>query len=120
MKFKNFLVIGAAVLVIAAAPGAEAAKKKSKPPEPFTDAMLQDQARVDAGKVIWQEQCQHCHGSKAYPGKAPKLRPPKYKPGFVYRRATDGFRKMPSFAEVYSDVERMDVEIYIRSDQFSP
>ena len=120
MKFKHILAMGAAALMLAAAPGADAAKKKSKPPEPFTDEMLLDQARIDGGKAIWQEQCQHCHGSKAYPGKAPKLRPAKYKPGFVYRRATDGFRKMPSFAEVYSDIERMDVEIYIRSDQFAP
>lgn len=120
MKFKYILGLGATALMLAAAPSAEAAKKKSKPPEPFTEEMLLDQARIDAGKVIWQEQCQHCHGSKAYPGKAPKLRPAKYKPGFVYRRSTDGFRKMPAFDEVYSDVERMDVEIYIRSDQFSP
>ena len=99
---------------------AEAAKKKSKPPVPFTDEMLTDQARIDAGKVIWQEQCAHCHGSKAYPGKAPKLKPTRYKAGFVYRRATDGFRKMPSFKDVYDDNQRMDVEIFIRSKQFSP
>ena len=100
---------------------AEAAKKKkSKPPVPFTDAMLEDQAMIAAGKVIWQEQCAHCHGSKAYPGKAPKLKPKRYKAGFVYRRATDGFRKMPSFEDVYDDMERMNVEVYIRSKQFSP
>ena len=120
MKFKCFLGLSAAALMLAAAPGADAAKKKSEPPVPFTDEMLLDQARIDGGKAIWQEQCQHCHGAKAYPGKAPKLRPARYKPGFVYRRATDGFRKMPAFAEVYSDEERMDVEIYIRSEQFSP
>ena len=99
---------------------AEAAKKKSKPPVPFTEEMLLDQSRIDAGKVVWLEQCQHCHGAKAYPGKAPKLKPRRYKAGFVYRRVTDGFRKMPSFEDVYSDLERMDVEIYIRSTQFSP
>lgn len=99
---------------------ADAAKKKSKPPVPFTEEMLVDKDRVAAGREIWEEQCQHCHGSKAYPGKAPKLKPAKYKPGFVYRRATDGFRKMPAFEDVYDDTERMNVEIYIRSDQFSP
>lgn len=119
MKIKQVLVTGAALLLVGAT-GAEAAKKKSKPPVPFSAEMLLDQGRIDAGREIWQEQCQHCHGSKAYPGKAPKLKPAKYKPGFVYRRATDGFRKMPAFDEVYSDLERMDVEIYIRSDQFSP
>lgn len=99
---------------------ADAAKKKSKPPEPFTDAMMADPDRIAAGKEIWQEQCQHCHGAKAYPGKAPKLKPKKYKSGFVYRRVTDGFRKMPSFAEVYDDIERMNVEVYIKSSKFSP
>jgi mono/diheme cytochrome c family protein len=98
---------------------ADAATKKSKPPIPFTDEMLLDEARIANGREIWQEQCQHCHGSKAYPGKAPKLKPSKYRPGFVYRRATDGFRKMPAF-DFYSDEERMNVEIYIRSDKFAP
>lgn len=120
MKPSHVLALGGAVVLMAFAPVALAAKKKSKPPVPFTDEMLLDQERVDAGKVIWQEQCQHCHGSKAYPGKAPKLKPKRYKAGFVYRRATDGFRKMPSFKDVYGDLERMDVEIYIRSKQFSP
>ena len=120
MNPKHFLLLSAAAVLLVSAPAAMAAKKKSKPPVPFTEEMLLDQGRVDAGKVIWQEQCQHCHGAKAYPGKAPKLKPAKYKPGFVYRRATDGFRKMPAFADVYSDLERMDVEIYVRSKQFSP
>ena len=111
----------AAIALSFGAGDAEAAKKKkSKPPVPFTAEMLDDQAMIDAGKVIWQEQCAHCHGSKAYPGKAPKLKPKRYKAGFVYRRATDGFRKMPSFKDVYNDEERMQVEVYIRSKQFSP
>jgi len=110
----------AAALIAGGVSVADAAKKKSQPPVPFTEEMLQDEERVSNGREIWQEQCQHCHGAKAYPGKAPKLKPAKYKPGFVYRRATDGFRKMPSFAEVYDDVERMNVELYIRSGSFSP
>ena len=114
------LALAAAVALPLAAPDAEAAKKKSKPPIPFTEEMLTDQAMIDAGEVVWREQCQHCHGSKAYPGKAPKLKPKRYKAGFVYRRATDGFRKMPSFKDVYNDEERMNVEVYIRSRQFSP
>ena len=119
-KTLGLTAVSAALVVGITAAPADAAKKKSEPPEPFTEEMLLDEARVVAGREIWEEQCQHCHGSKAYPGKAPKLRPARYKPGFVYRRATDGFRKMPSFAEVYDDVERMNVEIYIRSKQFSP
>ena len=119
--WKTLGISAAAVaVVLAGLPGAEAAKKKSKPPEPITDEMLLDEARIEAGREIWLDQCQHCHGSKAYPGKAPKLKPHKYKTGFVYRRATDGFRKMPAFDDYYTDLERMNVEIYIRSDQFSP
>lgn len=109
-----------AVAILLTGLEAGAAKKKSKPPVPFTDAMLSDAERIAAGREIWQEQCQHCHGAKAYPGKAPKLKPRKYRTGFVYRRVTDGFRKMPSFGDYYDDTERMNVEIYILSDKFSP
>lgn len=107
------------ILAIAAA-GAAHAAEKSKPPVPFTEAYLSDEANIDRGKEIWQEQCQHCHGSKAYPGKAPKLKPRRYKPDFVYRRVTDGFRKMPAWKEVYTDDERMAVTAWILSKTFSP
>ena len=99
---------------------AHAAGNKSKPPVPFTEDMLSDDGRVAAGEEIWKDQCAHCHGAKAYPGKAPKLKPRKYKPDFVYRRVTDGFRKMPAWDEVYTDDERMNVTIYILSKDFSP
>ena len=110
----------AGLALLAGAGYADAAKKKSKPPVPFTEAYLTDQTNIDTGKEIWVEQCQHCHGAKAYPGKAPKLKPRKYKPDFVYRRITDGFRKMPAWDEVYSDEERMAVTAWIMSKQFSP
>jgi mono/diheme cytochrome c family protein len=105
-----------------AGPGAALAAdaKGSQPPVPFTEAYLADEANIEAGHMIWQEQCQHCHGAKAYPGKAPKLRPARYKPDFVYRRVTDGFRKMPAWKEVYTDEERMQVTTYILSKKFSP
>lgn len=95
-------------------------KERSTPPTPFTEAFLSDDANVDTGETIWADQCRHCHGRKAYPGKAPKLKPRKYKPDFVYRRVTDGFRKMPGWKDVYSDEERMQVVAYILSDNFSP
>ena len=95
-------------------------KRKSKPPVPFTEEMMKEEGRIAAGATIWKDQCAHCHGAKAYPGKAPKLRVARYKPNFVYRRVTDGFRKMPAWDEVYSDDERMNVVIYILSDKFSP
>ena len=108
-------------LVIAAALGAAAdAQEVSKPPEPFTEEFLTDDEHIAAGKVVWVEQCTHCHGKDAYPGKAPKLKPHKYEPEFVYRRVTDGFRKMPPWKDVYSDLERMQVTAYILSDDFSP
>ena len=113
-------MVAVAALMAGGLGTADAAKKKSKPPIPFTDEMLLDPERIANGREIWQDQCQHCHGAKAYPGKAPKLKPAKYKPGFVYRRATDGFRKMPAFDDFYDDIERMNVEVYIRSEKFSP
>lgn len=94
--------------------------KGSEPPVPFTEEYLHDEANIGAGETIWADQCRHCHGAKAYPGKAPKLRPARYKPDFVYRRVTDGFRKMPAWKDVYTDEERMQVTAYILSDKFSP
>ncbi|MEO1495423.1 MAG: cytochrome c [Pseudomonadota bacterium] len=96
------------------------AAEKSVPPVPFTEDFLGSDLNISAGEVIWAEQCRHCHGKKAYPGKAPKLKPRRYKPNFVYRRVTDGFRKMPGWKDVYSDEERMQVVSYILSTEFSP
>ncbi len=96
------------------------AKKKSVPPVPFTEEFLAAEENINAGHEIWSEQCRHCHGAKAYPGKAPKLRPHKYKPEFVYRRVTDGFRKMPPWVDVYTDEERMQIVAYVLSKKFSP
>ena len=116
------IILPLAVLLAGAAlaPAIGAETKGSQPPVPFTEAYLSDDANVAAGRAIWQEQCQHCHGKKAYPGKAPKLQPRRYKPDFVYRRVTDGFRKMPAWKEHYTDEERMQVTAYILSDTFSP
>jgi mono/diheme cytochrome c family protein len=102
----------------AAAPAA--APTGSQPPHPFTEEYLADPANIDVGRTIWQEQCAHCHGAKAYPGKAPKLKPTSYKPEFVYRRVTDGFRAMPPWVDVYTDEERMQVVTYILSRDFNP
>ena len=86
----------------------------------FTTAFLSDPAVISAGEVIWQEQCRHCHGASAYPGKAPKLKPRRYEPEFVYDRVTNGFRKMPAWDEIFDDQERMSVVAYILSESFSP
>lgn len=91
-----------------------------EPPPKFEPAFLKDAANVDAGKTVWQEQCRHCHGNSAYPGKAPKLKPGSYTPDFIYDRVTYGFKAMPPWKAVFSLQQRMAVVAYIKSDSFSP
>lgn len=107
----------ASMLALCGAALAEGAKEPS--PE-FSEDFLKAQANIEAGKEIWAEQCRHCHGRSAYPGKAPKLKPRRYKPDFVYDRVTNGFRKMPAWNEVYDQQERMSIVAYILSKNFSP
>ncbi len=95
------------------------ATEPQAPPE-FTDAVLSDQAIITAGGEIWTAQCRHCHGANAYPGKAPKLKPRRYKPEFVFDRVTNGFRKMPAWKDVYTRDELVAVVAYIKSKKFSP
>jgi mono/diheme cytochrome c family protein len=92
---------------------------KETPPE-FTEAYLADEKNMKLGEEIWQDQCRHCHGSSAYPGKAPKLKPYRYKPPFVFDRITNGFEKMPPWKDVYTKEERMALVAFILSDDFSP
>jgi len=96
------------------------ASAEDEAPPAFTEAFLADPANIGAGREIWQEQCRHCHGKSSYPGKAPKLKPKRYKPDFVFKRVTDGFRKMPPWKEVYSREERMSVVAYVLSREFAP
>ena len=96
--------------------GTEGAKVK---PE-FTEEFLNDPAVIEAGKAVWHQQCRHCHGHAAYPGKAPKLQPSKLTPDFAYDRVTNGFRKMPSWKDVFTKEERMSVVAYVLSKSFSP
>ena len=115
------LVAGAfAAAVLSLAAVGASAQERSVPPVPFTEEFLSDPEHIAAGSAIWAEQCTHCHGANAYPGKAPKLRPSRYEPDFVYRRITDGFRAMPAWGDVYTDEERMQTTAYILSSQFSP
>ena len=85
----------------------------------FTEEFLADPAHQEAGKVVW-EACAGCHGARAYPGKAPKLRPKRYTPDFVFDRVTHGYKKMPAWKDVYTKEERMDVVAYILSPNFTP
>lgn len=112
----------AAILFLSATAAADttAPTMDQEPVPEFTQDVLADPARIAAGREVWQDQCRHCHGKSAYPGKAPKLRPRRYKPDFVYDRVTNGFRKMPPWKEVYSQDERISVVTYILSKEFAP
>lgn len=108
----------AAILVLTAMP--VLSEDEDYPIPEFTEAFLQSDEAIETGHAIWQEQCRHCHGASAYPGKAPKLRPRRYDAAFVYDRVTYGYRKMPSWMDVYSEEERMAVTAYVLSNSFSP
>lgn len=108
----------AAVLVLTAMP--VLSQDEEYPIPEFTEEFLQSEEALETGAAIWEEQCRHCHGSSAYPGKAPKLRPKRYDAAFVYDRVTYGFRKMPAWEDVYSEEERMAVTAYVLSPEFSP
>ena len=86
----------------------------------FSPEFMANTENIELGKSLWQKQCRHCHGASAYPGKAPKLKPYKYKPEFVYKRITNGFRKMPSWKAVFSTDERRAIVAYVMNNQFSP
>ncbi len=109
------LLITAAVLALAS----ETSKAEEIPPT-FSKAYLDDTKHQKVGEEIWAEQCRHCHGASAYPGKAPKLKPWRYKPAFVFDRITNGFQKMPAWKDAYTMQERMALVAYILSDDFSP
>ena len=86
----------------------------------FSEDFMADRANFEAGKEIWFAQCTHCHGFKAYPGKAPKLKPGKYKPGFVFKRVYKGFKKMPAWRDTFTIDEIRQVVAYIKGQGFAP
>lgn len=106
-------------LLLAAVPAAGQKPADEKMPA-FDRKFLSDPAVIQAGKAVWDAQCTHCHGAKAYPGKAPKLNPGQMEPAFIYDRVTNGFGKMPAWKDVFSEKERMAVVAYIKSDDFWP
>jgi mono/diheme cytochrome c family protein len=108
-------VLGAALSLAA---GAVVAGGEAAPD--LGEAFLSDPANIATGEALWAQQCRHCHGRSAYPGKAPKLKPRKYTPQFVFDRVTNGFRKMPAWKEVYSEDERRAIVAYVLSREFSP
>lgn len=98
----------------APAPGAD------PPPPPMPPTVLRDAKLIDMGQQAWQQQCRHCHGASAYPGKAPKLSPGSMEPDFIYDRITYGFKGMPPWKAVFSEQVRIGLVAYIKSDKFSP
>jgi mono/diheme cytochrome c family protein len=86
----------------------------------FTDAFLGDPGNIAAGKQLWEGQCALCHGAKAYPGKAPKLKAGKYKPEFVFKRAYKGFKGMPEWRDTFTIDEIRTIVAYVKSPGFSP
>jgi len=114
-------LLGLALAVASIGSARAEADRVPAPPE-MTKDYLTDPAHIAVGKQVWDEQCKHCHGASAYPGKAPRLTPRRYqsRPEFVWDRVTNGFRKMPGWKDVYSDEERMGVVAYILSKSFSP
>jgi len=112
--------IGALGFVAAAWAAAQQASAPEEPPPKFDKAYLSNARNLEVGKDVWDQQCRHCHGKSAYPGKAPKLDPGKYTPDFVYDRVTYGFGKMPPWKDVFSIEQRKAVTAYIKSDNFSP
>ena len=86
----------------------------------FDKAFLSNKKNIATGKNVWDNQCRHCHGAAAYPGKAPKLNPGQLQPDFIYERVTFGFGKMPAWKDVFSDEQRKGVVAYIKSRDFSP
>jgi mono/diheme cytochrome c family protein len=114
----------APALVLAGLPTASAQAPASTeprdPPPPLPAEILKDAKVIAQGESLWHEQCTHCHGSKAYPGKAPKLEPRRYKPDFVWDRVHNGFRNMPPWKEVYTPEQEIAIVAYVLSDEFWP
>ena len=109
----------ALIVLMAVGTLAVASASAEEKPE-FSARVMSDPANFELGKEIWFEQCTHCHGYKAYPGKAPRLKPRRYKTEFVFKRVSKGFRKMPAWEDVYDLKERIAVVVYIMHKDFSP
>ena len=109
----------AGVILIGSGARVTVAQDASPPPD-FSEAYLSDPLNLEIGKAIWVEQCALCHGARAYPGKAPRLKPKRYTADFVYRRVTKGFRAMPGWEHIYDLDERMAVAAYVMDKSFSP
>jgi mono/diheme cytochrome c family protein len=116
---RKYTILAVAFCSLSAMPAAAQQKGAEKPPV-FDKKYLSNAANIELGRTVWDNQCRHCHGASAYPGKAPKLNPGQLDAEFIYERVTNGFGKMPAWKDVFSVKERMAVTAYIKSGDFSP
>ena len=116
LQLRRLGITAFAILICGQLPAVADEREKVK----FSEEYLADETAFALGKDLWQQQCRHCHGANAYPGKAPKLKPRKYKPDFVFDRITDGFRKMPPWKDVYSLKQRKALVAFIMNRKFRP
>jgi mono/diheme cytochrome c family protein len=114
------IVVAAAMAASAQVPTATQSAEQRDPPPPLPAEVLKDSRVIGQGMALWQEQCAHCHGAKAYPGKAPKLEPHRYKPEFVWDRVHNGFRDMPAWKDIYTPEQVIAIVAYVMSDEFWP
>jgi len=112
--------VAAALLCAAMGASAQDSAKPAEQPPVFDKAYMADPANIEVGRQVWQQQCRHCHGASAYPGKAPKLVPGPMEPDFIYDRVAYGFRKMPAWKDVFTREQLMGVTAFIKSPDFSP
>jgi mono/diheme cytochrome c family protein len=103
-----------------AAASAPAAAAAEEPVPKFDPAYMRNPANIKVGQTVWTTQCMHCHGAKAYPGKAPKLNPGTMDADYIFDRVTYGFKGMPPWKAVFSLEERKGVVAWIKSDGFAP
>jgi mono/diheme cytochrome c family protein len=85
----------------------------------FSEEFMTDMANIRAGRDLFHAQCGHCHGSRAYPGKAPRLRPERYDPEFVFWVIQGGYGRMPSFEERFTEEETKQIVAWVMSSLFS-
>jgi mono/diheme cytochrome c family protein len=109
------LAAGSLAAIMALASGMPA----SADPSEFPESFMADMTNIREGRELFRAQCGHCHGSRAYPGKAPRLRPDRYEPDFVFWAIKGGYGRMPSFDEHFNDEEVMQIVAFVKSRYFS-
>jgi mono/diheme cytochrome c family protein len=118
--FASAALVAASLMAAAQEPAPPDSAEPRDPPPPLPPTVLKDAKVIAVGQDLWNQQCTHCHGAKAYPGKAPKLQPHRYKPEFVWDRIHNGFRNMPPWKDVYTPEEEIAIVAYVLSDEFWP